>query len=115
MKKPEPLDLKGIKEWVVEDKIIKDYYIGKLQMPIHRAINLTTIKIKQRIKKACEFYSYYEYKPALLVKEHPEYEEEVMNFYKLDEEELLLDLNEKRYNEWLFKKAFKPIFKNANT
>jgi len=105
--KPQPLDLEEIKI------IISD--IGK------KAEQLVNY-FKYKLKSACEFYLRYKDKPKLLIKEHPEYEAEFINsdfklvrfplppmktafFIELEDGEL------DKYNDWLFKLAFKDIFK----
>jgi len=74
-----------------ETKIVKKF--GMLYM---------YLKLKQRLKSACEFYLRYKDKPELLIKEYPEYKEE------LDEEGWWFS---SEYNNWLFKLAFKDVFK----
>lgn len=100
MVNPEPLDLKKLRkelsnpyflEYLVEESIMK--------------------KVRQRIKSACEFYLRYKNHPELLVLEHEEYIDELLE-KKLIKQKLakqgLIVYNEK-YNEWLFRLAFKDI------
>jgi len=106
--KPQPLDLKKIKEIISDDEcnphIRNHYWIPE---------------IKQRIKSACEFYLKYKDNPELLIKEHPEYREKV--------DKLWYDCKNRRptihsakeefmkiYSEWLFKLAFKSILDEKN-
>ncbi len=77
---------------------------------------------EEDIKSACEFYLRYKDNPELLIKEHPEYSncevsksigtlKSLIEYQKWDTggeiDEILLD--EKEYNEWLFKLAFKDV------
>jgi len=73
--KPEPLDLNETKitKWVKSDLVVKEG-------DVDRAIKMTLSRIKQRIKSACEFYLRYKDNPELLIKEHPEYKEEIESF-----------------------------------
>jgi len=83
---PEPLDGKEgyVDSWQIRDK--KDVH------PSHR----TKVFEAKDIKSACDFYLRYRSNPELMWKEHPEYR-----------------YNELGYNDWLFKLAFKDIFKEA--
>jgi len=72
------------------------------------------------LKSSCEFYLRYKDRPDLLMKEHPEYKEEIQ---KIEEEvrqyvlenvhENLIDIfieeTSKRYNNWLFELSFMKI------
>jgi len=71
-------------------------------------------KLQQRIKQACEFYLRYKDKPELLLKEQrnlvgiPEGTE----FYPPG----LIHLKDKyKYNEWLFRLAFKDVFEGGGS
>jgi hypothetical protein len=77
------------------------------------------------VESACEFYLRYKDDPELLIKEHPEYEEELDDYF----ETITDDCNNRIYtnwkedlntytfggsvidefNEWLFKLAFKDV------
>jgi len=97
--KPQPLDLEEIKI------IISD--IGK------KAEQLVNY-FKYKLKSACEFYLRYKDKPELLIKELPEYEEEVKKFV-IERHPILQNILNytafrlKEYNDWLFKLAFKDV------
>ena len=80
-------------------------------------------EIKQRIKKACEFYLKYRNNPNLLYDDfsiNMEYDEPIN---KLREEinreyHYLTDIDIvkiyiEKYNEWLLKEAFKPVFEEV--
>jgi len=107
--KPKPLNLDAIQEEVLKDNKLQEYYIGKGMLGINGAIYKTIWVIEQRIKLACEFYLKYKDKPTLLLKEHPEYESTEFSV-ELDEN-FKEDFNDfmKKYNEWLFKLAFKDV------
>jgi len=96
--KPQPLDLEEIKI------IISD--IGKKKA--EQLVNY----FKYKLKSACEFYLRYKDKPVLLFKNFPEYKE-----LAIKDKAIIPDLEGKftwltlDYNEWLFKLAFKDIFK----
>jgi len=78
-------------------------------------------KIKQRIRKACEFYKRYEYNPELLIKEYPKYKETVAKFVlpsdfgflrleikgedKVLKQEKVKLCDSIGYKEWLFKEV----------
>jgi len=119
MVKPEPLNLEDIRKEVIELMIKKQPYSLQLleanfpsrYWEIIGEIILYTHKIlKQRIKKACNFYDRYRDKPELLIKEHPEYLSDVVKIcgytpinvyptkYKIKPN--------KGYDEWLFKLTF---------
>jgi len=106
--KPKPLDLKGMN---IYKKIKVDFGSGKPKIIYDEkeAIN----EIKQRIKSACEFYLKYRDEPELLTEEHPCYEHDVFDIIN---ECMTLDLSNcetmKKYNEWLFKLAFKDVLEN---
>ena len=96
---PKPLDLDafGIIEQGKKGGVIDS---DDRALPIVWCID----EIKQRIKQACEFFMRYKDNPKLLMKEHPEYIEDIRKiqneWYNWEE----------HYNEWLFKLAFKDIF-----
>jgi len=67
------------------------------------------------IKSACEFYLKYKDKPLFLVKDWNEKWGDVFNFidrfsYWTKRNKKVWKLN--KYNEWLFKLAFKPVFED---
>jgi len=130
MSEPKPLDLKDIEkktfeyfcEMLFETKKPRDITewsdIGKIggehgidAEEIQEVVEFTIKEIKHRIKSACEFYLRYKNNPELLIKEHPEYEEDVKMF--LDEYETAkAGVNVwylRKYNEWLFRLAFKDV------
>jgi len=115
--KPQPLDLEEvyeqIKKWAIKEGAVS-YEGATIQIfPTPKELVKKTItKIKQRLKSACKFYLRYKDKPELLIKEHPEYKEELPTYYS-DIENSLNWKNWKMmgYNEWLFKLAFKDVFK----
>ena len=83
----------------------------------------TLREFKQRIKEACEFYLRYKNNPKSLIKEHPKYKEEMIKensvttcvsdgilfgeLKLLEEEKEIIIL--RKYNEWLFKLAFRGV------
>jgi len=73
MSERKPLDLENLGKWI-DSNILDDSYLRELLIK----------EIKQRIKKACEFYLKYKDKPDSLAKEHPEYRQIiVLNFNTL--------------------------------
>ncbi len=73
MSERKPLDLENLGKWI-DSNILDDSYLRELLIK----------EIKQRIKKACEFYLRYKDKPDSLAKEHPEYRQIiVLNFNTL--------------------------------
>ena len=68
-------------------------------------------KVIKLIKSACEFYLRYKDRPDNLAEEQPQYKKELSKFDYLYCGALLTDLE--RYNEWLFRLAFKSIFKEV--
>ena len=99
--KPKPLDLE---ELVIE--ILRKIKVRDKKRFIRYIL-------KQRIKSACEFYLKYRDKPELLTEEHPCYEHDVFDIIN---ECMTLDLSNcetmKKYNERLFKLAFKDVLEN---
>ena len=102
--KPKPLDLRDMEKKIIEkafeveqvidwriqpkgewdEGVIKEIVRRDVKIFSHvdYAVELRDVEelleeIKHRIRKACEFYLRYKDKPELLVKEHPEYLEEV--------------------------------------
>jgi len=114
-----PLDLEenNIKKMVKKDLSIKVF------ADVDRAISLTINEIKQRIKKACEFYLKYRNNPNLLYDDfsiNMEYDEPINKLREKIEREFnyLSDMNVfriyiEKYNEWLLKEAFKPVFEEV--
>jgi len=110
--KPEPLDFeevyKKIREWAIKNGQVS-YEGATIQItPTPKEITKKTIEeIKQRIKSACEFYLRYKDNSNLLINEHPEYERENIVDCALIEP---IEETRAKYNDWLFKLAFKDIF-----
>jgi len=78
------------------------------------ALNLRFVK--QQIKSACEFYLKYKDNPGLFIHEFPMYKSEFVRkciAINLPEERLWLSdgtvADKNKYNEWLFKLAFKSV------
>ena len=71
-------------------------------------------EIKQRIKKACEFYLRYKDNPKLLFKEkklkHLFIKEEKLQPFMA---QMIKNRYLKQYNEWLFKLAFKDVLEEG--
>ena len=107
--KPQPLDLD------IEKELIKGY-TGELDIYFLNEILRTKLtEIKQRIKSACEFYLRYRNLPSLLISENPEYEHSLREMMETRKErekngDENLDFYDE-YNDWLFKLAFKDVFK----
>jgi len=116
--KPEPLDRKEgyVDSWQIRDK--KDVH------PSHR----TKVFEAKDIKSACDFYWRYKDNLDQLTKEYPEYTEDALQYKNpsLTEEKIeeikskseywgcfITEYNLDGYNEWLFKLAFKDVFKEA--
>jgi len=127
--KPQPLnlnmerDVRRISEYITE--IVSEAFRmmeedkRELQETIKTEVCGLLDKVEQHIKSACEFYLKYKDKPDLLVKRYPEYKADLTLFTKdvpfavpFDERlfnPLWFDYD--RYNEWLFKLAFKDVLK----
>jgi len=86
--KPQPLDLEKIEEEIIDR--FNEHQPHELQ----EELDLIKEVLKQRIKSACEFYLRYKDKLELLEKEHPNLVEYDKNM---------------KYNDWLFKLAFKDV------
>ena len=95
--KPEPLSLERI------ESIILDEMMGDL------TFNAMMREIKKQIKSACEFYLKYKDNPKLFVKNHPEYVVDVEYFQKGF---FVTPIALVKYNEWLFKLAFKDVLRH---
>ena len=107
--KPQPLDLEGIDEKMIEELNKKQPHDLQTEIDIFKQA------IKQRLKSACEFYLKYKDNPDLLMKEQPEYEKETKKFYskgrKTKHRDIIGMWHLDEYNEWLFKLAFKKVLK----
>jgi len=71
--------------------------------------------LEQRIKSACKFYLRYKDKPELLKDAFPKLTKEIEqkdleSIYTADGN--YHEYQRKKYNEWLFKLAFKDVMKN---
>ena len=103
---------KEVLEWLYKDIKRPDKYLVSL------AIAHAVRKSFERVKSACEFYLRYKDNPELLIEEHPEYEEELMNQFLFKYRNTLDRLTEIqtfykwKYQEWLFKQVFKEVLKN---
>jgi len=102
--------------------------LDELQKEIHKIIEEATgikqvtsrimLLMRQSIKDACEFYLKYKDNPELFIKEFPMYKSEFVRkclTINLPEERLWLSdgtvADKNKYNEWLFKLAFKDFIK----
>lgn len=106
MVNPKPLELEDLWDWF-EKKFGKDAVGRYYGYEINELIN----EIKRRIKSACEFYLRYKNHPELLVAEHEELIDEMLENKLIDYKHALkgLIVYGKKYNEWLFKLAFKDV------
>jgi len=72
----------------------------------------------KKIKSACEFWLKYKDNPELLLEEYPEYEEKVKEIEKeAYQKEFYMEFVKnyflEKYNEWLFKLAFKDVLEEG--
>lgn len=120
--KPKPLDLE--KEEFKMDEVTEASYSTILRALMNDEKEVDTTEealdiigdfinglkddLKQRIKSACEFYLRYKDKPDLFGTEHPEYFEEMLGYAILTNKGNFKPT--KKYNEWLFKLAFKDVY-----
>jgi len=120
MTKPKPLDLEDIEKKVLEELpiVVGDTYTKiseekRIEQVIKGAIKLTIKEIKQRIKKACEFWLRYRDNPILLWKEKPKFRKLIKkeSWCDVDGPDLHSDEDMQDYNLWLFKLTFKGVFK----
>jgi len=107
MTQNEPLDLEELADSIF-NAILNIYGHARGEFK-----NKLKQELKQRIKSACEFYLRYKDKPELLIKEHPEYEEEIDDIKKYSDKAFFREEDIQKYNEWLFKLAFKGVFENV--
>ena len=111
---PKPFDLKVIYEIV--EKTITTYKVPKevIRVDYKKAREI----LKQRIKQACEFYLRYKDNMNLLLKEQDKNGELIRQIKELDSKQTWENYHDwtirmiSLYNEWLFKLAFKGVFKN---
>jgi len=122
--KPKPLDFEEIWQ-IIEDVFIRHYeericdvsnvdlrseykqcYCDVLLEDLRKQKN----EIKQHIKSACDFYLRYKNHSDLLMVEYPEYKNKIVELRKK-----LPSWHDKKmiYNDWLFKLAFKDVFKEV--
>jgi len=106
-----------------DENIYRNVIITQMIEICKESIRLTSKEIKQRIREACEFYLRYKNNPKSLIKEHPKYKEEMIKensvttcvsdgilfgeLKLLEEEKEIIIL--RKYNEWLFKLAFRGV------
>jgi len=131
-----PLDLEEVRKEVFK------WVSGNYMKELEECYDFTMGEIKQRIKKACEFYLRYKDNPELFVshfkgKGNKKIEEELEKEfrrrynYNTKDKELVRQMRESKtfwmivpsykkridtielneYNKWLFKLAFKDVFK----
>mgnify|MGYP000672146595 CR=1 FL=1 len=117
------LDLEEIKKEIKEE--VLQWLYKEVKQPdkylISIALGHAIRKTVERIRKACEFFLRYKDNPDLLMEKHPEYKKEIKKLKKVKlgciingrvyEEMIENPMFEKDYNEWLFRLAFKSIFK----
>ena len=115
--KPKPLDL---------DEFWKENFHNARRFFMSKGNLKTRIKLKNkwkkefysRIKFACEFYLRYKDKPALLIKDNPEYrklfESECVHTYVWRKIFWQYKYDPEKYNEWLFRLAFKGVMRDGN-
>ena len=119
--KPKPLDLEGIKkEWRKLEREMRTHAF-KLSKKTKQLICVSKIGldnrklniVKQRIKSACEFFLKYWDKPAMFLKDFPEFEKEFIKLgFMTKNEEFTANICDE-YVEWLFKLAFKGVLKEV--
>ena len=68
-------------------------------------------EVLEDVKLACEFYLRYKDNPKLLISEHKKYYDDVVgNFFRSFDSKTLEEYYDiDKYNEWLFKLAFKDV------
>ena len=85
-----------------DEKSWLDFWDGYKKSPIVEDIKVIIDLYKKHFRYACEFYLRYKDKPELLFEEKREYRVILAHLFGDDK-----DMN--RYNEWLFKLAFKDV------
>lgn len=123
MSEIKPLDLEAIRKKLIRKYWKEQKYDEKQQRrdyTVEEILELFEQEAKNRIKSACEFYLKYKDNPELLVTDYPEFKRELAGkgviFVFGGGEMLVVSQNEEKkdkYNEWLFKLAFKDIFKEG--
>jgi len=104
--KPQPLDLKNIEEKIIDELNEQQPHDLETEIKIFKRVVL------QRLKSACEFYLRYKDDPLSLIKDFPSYEKYVSNFSQNCielKDKTLMKFDFKKYNEWLFRLAFKDV------
>ena len=114
-----PLDLEKVWDDIREYLFLEnssDVALEKtlLEHPFtHEDLQWLLKKISERVRSACEFYLKYKDDPMLLLNEYRDKYEEIkvpegVEFYPPG---VVKCVDTKKYNAWLFKLAFKDIFK----
>ena len=111
MTEGKPLDL----EWL--GKVLRTNNDGEFKSWCEKFNRDLKKAVKQQIKSTCEFYLKYKDNPSKLWNERIDYIKKI----KKDKElwKFIEELNKNRcitlrkYNEWLFKLAFKPVFEEV--
>jgi len=119
--KPKPLDLEIYEEVDgAREEIIDLFYSNKKvdEKDIRRVFWHLKKNVIEDIKSACEFYLRYKDNPELLLEEYPEYEEKVKEIEKeAYQKEFYMEFVKnyflEKYNEWLFKLAFKDVLEEG--
>jgi len=128
--KPKPLDLEEIKrEWKKRERLHEHrvfYLTAKGRPATINKLELEEEKlylVKQRLKSACEFYLRYKSNPQRFLEDNPEYKTELIEncsalthlitggnvVRTISEDDYSILVVKEKYNEWLFKLAFKGI------
>jgi len=113
-KKPQPLDNKVYVTWNFfreDQELATEENLKRIKEMVS---NIQLFILFEDIKSACEFYLRYKDKPLLLIKEYPKYLESLAHFNlpKLIDftKEFGVEFEYSKYNDWLFKLAFKDVF-----
>ncbi|RLE69131.1 MAG: hypothetical protein DRJ34_01520 [Thermoprotei archaeon] len=118
--KNEPLDWMEIEQKIGEIMAKEKFPYCNVSVKARQEIMYVLLKklvpfIKQRIKSACEFYLRYKDNPILFWKEQEKYKKQFKkkfgNVVIAGEEMRPFNDWKNQYNKWLFKLAFKDIFK----
>ena len=117
--KPQLLDLwiddRELRE-IVKEKLVEFAEIRQWRNFIDYLRIIMKDFAEERIKSACDFYLMYKDNPELLIEEYPKYRKKVDSFYETETELFPYETNRcvflnEKYNEWLFKLAFKGVLK----
>jgi len=76
---------------------------------VSKTIEYAIDVIRQRLKSACDFFLRYKDNPELLMKEHPEYVDALLDNGFIWEDGSVDKHRTHIYNDWLFRLAFKPV------